>query len=537
LALVASALLQVTPATPDVQVDCEEALRSQLAVELRGRGRAKADPLAGFYAARHHAPLFVGCPGPLPLAHSLVEALRDSASAGLSPAAYQPEKLAALLAGVSPSPRPLARLELRLARTALLHAEHRLRGRVSPRSVDRRWQLTARKAEAVSLLVALAGGAPLGEALAALDPPHEGFRRLREALAIYRAIAAQGGWPTVPRGAPLKPGQRGPRVRALRERLAASGDLTGGAVPPNDPSAAPADSYDGTLAEAVRAFQRRHGIEPDGVAGGATLAALNVPVEARLRQILVNLERWRWLPDELGARRVEVNLPGYELRAIAEGRSVLQMRVVIGQPERPSPLMSDLLTGLVLNPTWHLPRRIAAEKLLSHAPEDPAWVRRHGYELWTREGRLDPETVDWAALAGTRLPFSVRQRPGPGNALGQLRFELTNRLSVLLHATPEQKGFARSHRALSNGCVRLEQPLWLAEFAMGDDAWSAERIEREIAAGRTQAVKLAAPLPVHLLYWTSEVDDAGRVRFLADPYRLDRDLARRLERIDREWAR
>lgn len=516
-------------------------LEHRLEELLRPRGVSGKSPCPGakhrcrtlgeLYSSRGFQPLWVDATGPRPRARALVEALRASRLEGLGTGPYRLEALEALTARAGTDLDSLARLELRLSGVALLHAEHRRHGRVSPEEQRPPWRIGPREAEPARVLAALAQETDPLEAFAALDPPHEGYRRLRAALAEYRALAARGGWLQVPKGPPLSLGSRGKRVLALRARLEATGDLA-----PTDGE--PSPTFDEPLAAAVRAFQQRHGLPEDGVVGKSTLATLRVPVTARIRQLLLNLERWRWVPDRLGERYVAVNIPAYELRAVASDAVALQMRVVVGQHDKRTPIFADTIERLIINPVWSLPPRIAAEKLFERAPSDPQWVTRNGYQLFSGKQTLDPNDIDWTALEGSRLPFRVRQKPGSNNALGRLKLDMPNRFSVYLHDTPQRRLFALPYRALSYGCVRLERPVELAGFLLANEPeWSAERVAEAMEAGQTVTVALSEPVPVYLFYSTSFVDEAGRLHFRPDPYGADKDLAWRLRKIDRDWNR
>lgn len=534
LALVAHPSLQATARPPS-------GLEARIEKLLRPRAGSGESPCAGakrhcqklgeLYSSRGFEPLWVDATGPRPRARALVEAIRASKLEGLSTGPYQLETLEELAATAGTDLGALATLELRLSCAALLHAEHRQRGRVSPEEQRPPWRIGPREAEPAQALAAIAQGAGPAEVFSALDPPHEGYRRLREALAEYRAIAARGGWVQVPKGAPLTLGSKGSRVLALRARLEATGDLA-------PAGGAPSPVFDEPLAAAVRAFQRRHGLPEDGVVGESTLATLRVPATARIRQILLNLERWRWVPDQLGVRYVAVNIPAYELRAIADDAVALQMRVVVGQHDKRTPIFASAIERLIINPVWLLPPRIAAEKLLERAPGDPEWVTRNGYELFSGNRALDPNDVDWSALEGPRLPFRVRQKPGKNNALGRLKLDMPNRFSVYLHDTPQRRLFALPYRALSHGCVRLERPVDLAGFLLATEPdWSAERVAAAMEAGETVTVALSEPVPVYLFYSTSFVDEGGKVHFRPDLYGADKDLAWRLRKVDRDWSR
>jgi L,D-transpeptidase YcbB len=282
-------------------------------------------------------------------------------------------------------------------------------------------------------------------------------------------------------------------------------------------AAATGDTLDETLQDALRPVQRRFGLEEDGVPGKATLAALNVPVSDRIREIELAMERWRWLPRKLGERHVLVNIPTFELMARERGRTTLAMRVVTGRPHTPTPTFSDTMETVVFSPYWHVPPSILANEVKPALAADPGYLERKNMELVRNGERVDPWSVDLSDPA-----LRVRQRPGPGNALGQVKFLFPNGFDVYLHDTPEDSLFARSARSFSHGCVRVDQPQALAEWVLhGQEPWTTDAIASAMSSGNERHVKLAEPVPVHIVYQTAWVDDDGTLRFAKDVYDHD----------------
>ncbi|MFP5288813.1 MAG: murein L,D-transpeptidase, partial [Thermoanaerobaculia bacterium] len=264
--------------------------------------------------------------------------------------------------------------------------------------------------------------------------------------------------------------------------------------------------FDAVLEEAVRDFQERHGLKADGIAGASTLAELNRPAEDQILKIEVNLERWRrWrqTPADLGERHILVNIAAFRLDAIEDGRSVLDMRVIVGRPDTRTPVVSSAIERVVLNPSWYVPKSIASKEIW---PKGRSYLRRNGFEVLP-DGRL-------------------RQKPGPNNSLGQVKFRFPNRFGVYLHDTPSRSLFDRAVRALSHGCVRVERPADLANWVLRDHPeWSEEAVQAALDAGRERSVEIPEPIPVHIGYWTAWVDDQGTLRFGPDVYDQDRDVA------------
>jgi len=276
---------------------------------------------------------------------------------------------------------------------------------------------------------------------------------------------------------------------------------------------------DGPLVEALRRFQARHGLAAQGVLDADTVTALNASAADRVREIALNLERWRWQPPAAPGRSVLVNIPTFELHAYADGREALTMRVITGKPETPTPVFGQDMTAVVFSPYWNVPTNIALDETMPAVLRDPSYVRRMNLEVLRGDEVVDPQRVDWRRDA-TRVSF--RQRPGAGNALGLVKFLLPNSFNVYLHDTPTAALFLRPQRALSHGCVRVQQPEALARWVLeGAPGWTRERIAAAMRAGRERAVPLAEPIPVGIVYFTVWVDGDGTVEFRPDVYRHD----------------
>jgi len=287
------------------------------------------------------------------------------------------------------------------------------------------------------------------------------------------------------------------------------------------------------LEAAVKRFQARHGLDEDGIVGAATMRALNVSAAARVRQIRLNMERWRWLPQDLGARHLIVNIAGFALRLVDHEQEIMRMRVVAGQPYRQTPVFSDTISYLVLNPYWHVPHRIAVEDKLPLIKQNPDYLAQQHMTLlrgWGADAQvIDPATVDWSAVTADNFPYRLRQDPGPQNALGRVKFMFPNRHNVYLHDTPSRSLFTRAERSFSSGCIRLERPLALARYLLADQsAWTAARIQQVLDTNVERTVPLKQKVPVHLQYWTAWAERDGTVHFRRDVYERDASLARAL---------
>jgi murein L,D-transpeptidase YcbB/YkuD len=416
-------------------------------------------------------------------------------------------------------PEQAPQLDAKATAAFLRYFSHLLGGRLDPRTLHPLWKLQPERPDLAAALSNALNDNDLTGAMKRLQPQQPEYRELENALARYRAVAAKGGWPMVSLKARLMPGQQSPAMPALRQRLAIEGDLD--PAHEKDPSLV----YDRTLADAIKRFQERHRIKPDGIIDPATVAALNVPVEQRMRTIALNLERWRWLPDPMPARYLIVNVPDFRLEAIESDKMVMDMRVVVGEPDNKTPIFADEMTHVIFSPYWNIPPGIAKDETIPRVMNDPEFLQRNNMEVVNQSGQvIDPYSVDWSNTTGMR----IRQRPGSGNALGGVKFVFPNNFDVYLHDTNATKLFDRIERGLSHGCVRVEEPLKLAQYVLRDQAeWTAESIDAAMKAGQENHVKLSTAIPVYIVYKTAWVHDGG-VRFLKDLYGHDADQSAKL---------
>jgi murein L,D-transpeptidase YcbB/YkuD len=482
--------------------------------------------LAAFYEQRLYRPVWVtgDPPHPSALAESVAEALHAANQEGLYPADYHVAVIDPLLstAPQAATAGAFVDLELALSDGLLTYASHLATGRVDPAACNAQWITAGREVDTVQWLADLVERGDLSAALAEVLPRQAGYARLVAALAAYRRIALAGGWAAVDPGPTLEPAAEGPRVAQLRERLAASGYPTSLRSRP--------DVFDPALEAAVRHFQERHGLEADGRVGQQTLDELNMPAAARARQIELNLERWRWLPLDLGQRYLVVNVPAFELWVQEGDSTVMRHKVVVGKAYHETPVFSGRLRYMVLNPYWEVPYGIAIKELIPLIRKDLDYLAKEKIQVlegWGAEERvIDPRTLDWHALGPGHFPYRLRQDPGPLNALGRVKFMFPNAFDVYLHDTPAKGLFAQTRRDFSHGCIRVERPMDLAEYLMSGTNWTREMLEAEIASGRQTTVPMPEPVPIYVEYWTAWVEPDGRVQFRRDIYGRDATLDR-----------
>jgi murein L,D-transpeptidase YcbB/YkuD len=502
-----------------------------------------------FYQRRGFNPAWSTSRGLRDEALQLADALEAAPRDGLEPGDAEADRVRARIVMLeaaratlrrAPEASLLADTDILLTRSFLKHALHLRSGLLDPARLPADWHVVPRRTDPVGVLEQALAARDLPAALASLHPPHPGYAALRDLLERYREIERAGGWPSVPPGRPLGRGSAGERVRLLRARLAAEGDL--------ERSRAGGETFDAALLAAVRRFQARHGLDTTGVVGEHDRLELDVPVEARIRQITLNLERWRWLPASLGQRHLLVNIPGFTLEAREPDRTVLAMRVIVGRELSRTPMFSDSITYLVFNPVWELPSEIAKNEVLPSIQQDPEYLAKNHLRLFERHGRgkreVDPATVDWRRMTPEEFDFAVKQDPGPENSIGHVKFMCPNQFAVYLHDTPAVHLFGATQRDFSHGCVRVERPLELALYLLrGKSGWDSVRVAAAFDTLQNKVVQLPEPVPVHVLYWTTWVDDRGVAQFRRDVYAVDSLLAaalghaRSLPAPALEWAR
>jgi murein L,D-transpeptidase YcbB/YkuD len=491
-------------------------------------------------------------------AANLLRAIESSGTLGFLPEDYHLAAIRRLRERRGANPE----LDLVLTDAFVRLAYHHRFGKVDPERLDADWnhERPLASADPAGSLLAAIDGQDFASFLEGLGPQTVFYRRLREALEEYRRLEAAGGWPSVPAGPNLEPGDEDPRVPALRRRLVASGDLTGAdaveppatisgatnpggehvassgmsrptgepvasagasgqppvptssARAPGGRGAVPATPYDEALVRGVKVFQRRHGLKDDGIVGPGSLRELNVPVAHRIDQIRASLERARWVQHDLPERFVFVNVAGFKAYFYERGEVVWESRVVVGKPYTETPIFRADMKYVVLNPTWTIPSSIVRNEVLPGIRRDPNYMAKKGYV------RKDGQFV---------------QPAGPKNALGRIKLMFPNPHSVYLHDTPSKSFFNETIRTFSHGCVRVEKPVELAALALNDPAWTVEALEREIATGKTRNVNLGQAVPVLVLYWTAAKSRGGVVEFLPDIYDRDPALIRALDEAPR----
>jgi len=503
---------------------------SPLHITIRGDLVYSSFMLETFYKRRDFQPAWVLNDIRLLQAFYLVDTIEAAYLEGLIPDHYHLRTIKSLLKEVQENmsnkatqdPETLFDLDMLLTDAFLLLGCHFSAGCVNPVTIEAEWFTKRGRVDAAAVLDIALNENKVKETLLSLLPPQDSYTKLKQALKAYRKIVIKGGWPVIPEGPSLKPGFRDERIIPLRQRLILSGYLH-----PDDNI--PKVTFDTALENAVKKFQTLHGLYVDGVVGPATLKALNTSAEARARQIELNLERMRWIFRNLGQRYIIVNIADFTLKVIEKNHAVLSMRVVVGKPFWHTPVFSEKMTYVVLNPSWNVPRSIAVEETIPKIKKDPDYLAKHNMKIlegWSENaGEIDPDTIDWASLDVQNFKYRFRQDPGPQNPLGSIKFMFPNEFGVYLHDTPSKRLFTKSVRSFSHGCIRLEKPLDLAEYVFkGSSDWTPEKIRAEIETGEEQIVRLPKPVDIHIIYLTAWVDEEGFLHFRDDIYERDARL-------------
>jgi len=530
---------QVSPASDDL-IQAQQILREKTGQSAAAGSEAAGETLLApdlvrlFYARRDYRRAWIGEKEISPQVGPLVQSLKNIEAEGLSPSDYHISKIESQTKSIEKGlkkkrpipPETLAHYDILCTDAFLTCAGHLAHGKVDPQTHQAAWQGACIEESLPGLLENALGEKRVAEALAGLPPQHSFYLNLKKTLASYRELARKTKWKPLPEGLAIKKGDKGKEVKELKKRLFALGDL-------GREQRTSSRAFDDALEAALRRFQNRHGLNASGILDPITLAALNIPLEERCRQIEVNLERWRWLPHDLGERFIYVNVANFELEAFEGSRRNLAMKVVAGSEAWQTPDFASQMTHLVVNPDWTIPIPVILKETVNYVLQDPCYFRNNKMVILRKQGEelaeTDPASINWAKLTEKNLDFLVRQEPGPENILGRLKFVFPNKYDIYLHDTPYQADFAKAARAFSHGCIRAEKPIELAVWVLrGKPGWDLRQILAAIDASYERTVKLAAPIDVYFLYSTAWTEDDGTVQFRPDIYERDKKLTEAL---------
>jgi len=488
-----------------------------------------------FYQHRYYEPAWLKANGRLnDNAHALVNYVNQHEYASLLVKPYLNELIDNYLnevEGQHPSLyKTLGKLDISLSELFLEVAEVNLNGLITPSDLEKdTWFIPTRNSNLLAFMEKAAFTGKISQQLDALLPKNAKYTQLKNHLERYKFIKQQGGWPSIPDiMTEIKPGDTSEVVKVLKERLIITGDL--------DAINYYGDVYNSELENGVKHFQYRHGLEQDGVVGKNTLYNLNISVDERIRQIWINLEKTKWIPENNDAQHIWVNIPSYQLKYFKNGQLIERQRVVVGAKKSPTPIFSSYISNVVINPYWNVPISIAKDEIAPKLSENSQYLLEKNYEVlngWQTQQVIDSAgNLDWKSPSVHRN-FRIRQKPGPGNALGIVKFNIPNAWSIYLHDTPSKSTFLREKRAYSHGCIRLHQPVRLAQKVLGvlPNTDEEEKLNEKFANQKTNTVFLNDNVAVRIIYLTAEVDENNKLMLFEDVYRLDIALDKKLQSI------
>lgn len=484
-----------------------------------------------FYESSSYAPAWLNGRQPSPQALALIELFKSASKKGLQPEDYDASRWDARLGGLQNSDTDPAPFDVAVTVCTMRFVSDLRIGRINPKHLRFGLSVEQKKYDLAQFVRdRLLSASDVAAVLDQVEPPFAGYRRTEAALARYTELLGKDGGEQLPASAkPVDPGQNYAGVPRLTQILKLIGDL-----PPDATLSSDAQLYDGALVEAVKSFQRRHGLQDDGRLGAETLRQLNVPLSDRVRQLQLALERWRWLPAEFSAPPIIVNIPDFRLRALDEGNNVgLTMRVVVGKSMRTqTPVFSRDMTYIVLRPYWNVPPSILRGEIVRSIERDRNYIANKRYEVTTNDGTVVTEgPISDDILSQLKAgKLAVRQKPGPANALGLVKLMFPNEFNVYLHSTPAPELFSRTRRDFSHGCIRVEKPAELTTWALRNNPdWTLGRVKESMDAGKDNVtVRLNRAVPVFIVYATALAYENGEVHFYNDIYGHDATLAQAL---------
>lgn len=560
-----SAASEVKPVLP---LNVAEKYLSELLLEHQDKFASnqlkQPQQVARFYQRQQFRTLWFDHYQLTPAGEALIQAIKESAVDQPHSYPYHADHILYRLQSMQTHPREVTYLDVLLTDAFLSYANDALSGHLLPNQNEPDHPAILKTASMADEQPIENHSRPDDNAIALLDnalvhdqllplikytltPQHQGYLKLRNALDHYLKLAQADTWTPFAITDNLKMGDHHEQVKQLKERLSLLGDffnhnfqmipardfLNEAARDFNTPMSFPGnqlqahqDYFDANLSDALKQFQKRHGLHPNGILDNPTREQLNITPQQRIRQIAINMKRWRYLPDNLGNRYVMANIADYSLKVVDEGKTTLEMDIIVGKASRRTPILVQSIKTLVLNPSWAIPPRIARTSILPRAKRDPSYLTRRNIELVRGTGAqrtvIDPESIDWKNINIHKFPYRLEQKPGNGNALGEVKYPLNNDFAIYLHDTAQPRLFERAKRALSSGCVRVSKPRELTAALLKDNpGWDSRRIARAHRNKRTMYLGLKQETPVYLMYWTAWVDHQGMIQFREDIYNRD----------------
>jgi len=518
----------------------EDRLREALRIIIENRNRAEYITAGGeklhssvllprFYIHRTFKPAWIDKSGITRNARVLYNTISLAYKEGLEPNDYHFPIIGTIINEIDSETKSAgieviaksAQLELLLTDAFLIYCSHLLSGKVNPIIVDPEWRADRESLDLLNVLQNALNNNTIEESINGLLPRNNSYHLLKKTLNRFQTYIQEVPFNPIPEGPVIRSGGRDPRLKEIRRRLEI---FLGSASPNKDP-----EYYDNNLRSLVSQFQFQFGIDVDGSIGPQTLAALNTPVENLVQKIKVNLERWRWLPQDLGNKYLIVNIPDFWLKVIENEKVVHSMPAIIGTLYRRTPVFNSKIRYLVFNPYWFIPKNIAVEDYLPHIRKNSDYLKDNHirvFNTWGADAKeLDSKTIDWSSVNSDNFNFALRKDPGGNNPLGNIKFMFPNQFNVYLHDTPDKGLFKNADRLYSSGCIRIQYPLLLANYLLSPDtSWTMERIVSEIKTGIERTVTLAEPVDIYILYWTVWIDENGNINFRKDIYERDKKV-------------
>ena len=462
-----------------------------------------------------------------------IQALEGSYNDGLLPVDYHVDVLRSIFEKLEQSTDQgavnhewVAKFDLLMTDAILLYGYHLMQGKIDPHSLDVQWNFGYAELPGGDgkLLAEAINNHTILQVLHGLRPTIPSYADLMRELAEYRTIAENGGWGTVSAGGKIDPGDSDPRINQIRRRLEITGDLS-------NLNNMNSELYDPALKKDILYFQERHGLEADGVIGKASFAAMNVPVEIKIDQIRVNLERFRWVTHNLSDNFIIVNIARYRAYVVKNSERVFETNVQVGTDQNKTPVFKSRLQYIEFNPTWTVPRSITVKEMIPKIKKDHNYLTDRNMVLLDGSRKVVPmSSVDFSGISANNFPYTIRQEPGPGNALGEVKFIFPNKYAVYLHDTPSKYLFGKAKRSFSHGCIRTQNPLDLAEVLLEGSVWDKQKIRETLDSKKTTRALFDEPVDVLLLYWTAGLYQQKSVFFYSDIYERDAQILMKLDR-------
>jgi len=506
-------------------------IRSGTPIEIEGEYVFSMSILPEFYENRDFMPAWDNWEALM----DAVDALENSYEDGLNLEDYHADAIDKLVSKMEHKLKEdefdydwVAEFDILITDAIMLYAFHLLDGKVDPESLDPDWNYSFREISPdapYNLEKAIEAG-NVSQALQQLRPQMPIYQISMDLLSEYRIIKDQGGWGSIEAGGAIKPGMEDQRLPEIRERLRITGELSSDT---NMQSLV----YDGSLEVDIKRFQSRNALTPDGIIGKGTFEAMNIPVEKKIDILRVNLERNRWIMANLTDDFIIVNIAAFKAYYIRDYDKVFSTNVQVGKTYHKTPVFRERLRYIEFNPTWTVPVSIIRSSIIPKMKEDQGYLDSHHYELLDGAGNIVPNSsIDYEKLSTSNFPYSVRQKAGPWNALGEVKFIFPNKHAVYLHDTPSKSLFGRQERTFSHGCIRTQNPLDLAETVLEGSDWTNEKIDATIQSRITTRAFPENAIEVMLLYWTAGYYDGDGIGFFKDVYERDAQVLKRLNEKD-----